>query len=208
MKLSNKCLTFFLLFAIAAFNCYAQGTPKKNNTDTIVPIAVLGHFKQTIYFLQEKVKLQQYELRVLKELGKVDSVRYGKDSLITLYTSKAGKPLMSVTQKYVTLQNKNEDSIVVYYNKNGLIEYSEMWQIREKEKRSSSEDPVREGTKLTCRRYEYDDQNKLIHYVVNYPTPATLEYIYTYDSSGNVTRNERTINRFAFWDEIKKTSPK
>jgi hypothetical protein len=208
MKLSNKCLTFFLLFVIAAFNCRGQESSKKNNKDTTVPKAVLGHFNQTIYFLQEKVKLQQYELRVLKELGKVDSVRYGKDSLITLYTSRAGKPLMRVTQKYVTLQNKNEDSIVVYYHKNGLIEYSEMWQIREKQKRPSSEDPVREGTKLTCRRYEYDDQNRIIHYVVNYPTPSTLEYIYTYDSAGNVTKNGQTIRRVEFWDEIKKTSPK
>jgi hypothetical protein len=199
MKLSNKCATFFLLFAIAAFNCYGQVTPKKNNTDTIVPKAALGHFKQTIYSLREKVKLQQYELRVLKELGKVDSLSYGKDSLITLFTSMAGKPLMRVTQKNRGLQNVYEDSIVVYYNKNGLIEYSEMWQIIGKNNLKKM--------KLTCRRYEYDDQNRVIHYVVNYPTPSTMEYIYTYDSSGNVTKNGRTIDQFAFWDEIKKTSP-
>lgn len=199
MKLSNKCLTFFLLFVIAAFNCRGQESPKKNNKDTTVPKAVLGHFKQTIYFLQEKVKLQQYELRVLKELGKVDSLPYGQDSLITLFTSRAGKPLMRVTQKNRGLQNIYEDSIVVYYHKNGLIEYSEMWQIEGKKKLQKM--------KLTCRRYEYDDQNRVIHYVVNYPTPSTVEYIYTYDSSGNVTKSERVIGQFAFWDEIKKTSP-
>jgi hypothetical protein len=143
--------------------------------------------------------LQQYELRVLKELGKVDSLLFGKDSLITLFTSMAGKPLMRVTQKNRGLQNVYEDSIVVYYNKNGLIEYSEMWQIIGKNNLKKM--------KLTCRRYEYDDQNRVIHYVVNYPTPSTMEYIYTYDSSGNVTKNGRTIDQFAFWDEIKKTSP-
>ena len=113
MKMWNKCPVFFLLFAIAAFNCYGQEIPRKNNKDTTVPKAVLGDYKQTIYLLQEKVKLQQYELGVLKELGKVDSVHHGKDSLITLYTSKAGKPLLRVTQKYVSLKNKNEYSNVV-----------------------------------------------------------------------------------------------
>ena len=135
MKLSNKCPIFFLLFAIVAFNCYGQETPKTAyNPDTTVPKAALGNFKRTIYSLREKIKLQQYELGVFKELGKVDSLPYGKDSLITLYTSKAGKPLMRVTQKHLGFQNKFEDSIVVYYNKNGLIEYQEMWQNIGKQK--------------------------------------------------------------------------
>jgi len=189
---ANKCPIFFLLFAMTAFNCYGQ--------DTTVPKATLGHFKQTIYFLQEKAKLQQYELGVLKELGKVDSLPYGQDSLITLFTTRAGKPLMRVTQKNRGLLNNYEDSNVVYYNINGLIEYTEMWEVEGKKKLRKM--------KLTCRRYEYDDQNRLIHCVINYPTPATAEYVFTYDPSGNVTRNERKINPFTFWDEIKKTSPK
>lgn len=200
MKLPTKCPTFFLLFAIAAFNCHGQEVPKKTSSrDTIIPMAVLVNFKQTIYLLQEKIKLQQYELRVLKELGKVDSLRYGKDSLTTLYTSKAGKPLMRITQKNRGLQNIYEDSNVVYYNKKGLIEYTEMWQIEGKKKLQKM--------KLTCRRYEYDDQGRVIHYVVNFPAPATIEYVYTYDSAGKVTRTQRKINQFTFWDEIKKTSP-
>lgn len=142
---------------------------------------------------------QQYEIRLLKELGKVDSIRYGTDSLITTFTSKAGVPLLRITEKNRNPQNNFEDSTVVFYNKNGLIEYSEMWQT---EARNSLR-----KMKLTCRRYEYDDQNRVKRYVVSYPTPRTMEYTYTYtlDSAGNTIRNEaaRSID---FWDEPKKTS--
>jgi hypothetical protein len=200
MKLWTKGPTFLLLFAIAALNCYGQEIPKKNNRDTTVPKAVLGDFKQTIYFLREKVKLQQYELGVLKELGKVDSSSYGQDSLVTLFTSRAGKPLKRITEKKRGLLNNYEDSNVVYYNKNGLIEYTEMWQIEGKKKLRKM--------KLTCRRYEYDDQNRVTRCVINFPAPATEEFLFTYDSSGNVTRTDRKIDPFTFWDEIKKTSPK
>jgi YD repeat-containing protein len=91
----------------------------------------------------------------------------------------------------LNLQNNYEDSTVVYYNKNGLIEYSEMWQPIGKKNQQK--------TKLTCRRYEYDDQNRVTRYVVNYPTPRTAEYTYTYDSLGNATIHYNPKNR-DLWD--------
>src|SRR5688500_18013771 len=135
MNLVNKCSISFLLVAIAAFNSYGQEFPyTKSKRDTTIPMSALFSFKQDIYYLKENIKLQQYELRVLKELGKVDSLQYGNDSIVTLYTSKTGIPLLRITEKHKNHQNNFEDSIVVFYNKNGLIEYSEMWQPTGKKK--------------------------------------------------------------------------
>jgi hypothetical protein len=195
MNLVNKCAPFFLLFVIAAFNSFGQKYPyTRSKQDTTIPMSALFRFKQDIYYLREKIKLQQYEIRVLKELGKVDSLQYGNDSIVTLYTSKTGVPLLRITEKHKNPQNNFEDSIVVFFNKNGLIEYSEMWQPMGKKKERDM--------KLTCRRYEYDDQNRVIRYMANYPNPRTVAVIYTYDSSGNVTKDIRTD--LDFWDERKK----
>ena len=102
---------------------------------------------------------------------------------------------MRITEKHKNGENNFKDSIVVFYNKNGLIEYSEMWRPMGKKKERDM--------KLTCRRYEYDDQNRLIRNVASYPTPRTMEWIYTYDSAGNVTRDGRTLSQFDFWDSEK-----
>jgi hypothetical protein len=200
MNMANKFPILFLLFAIAVFNSFGQEFPYKPKKDTTIPMSALFHFKQDIYYLKEKVKLQQYEIRVLKELGKIDSLQYGNDSIVTLYTSKAGIPLLRITEKHKNDQNNFKDSIVVFYNKNGLIEYSEMWQPMGKKKERDM--------RLTCRRYEYDDQNRVIRYVANFPTPRTLHVIYTYDSSGNVTKSSRVDLDFWDFEKNKKTSPK
>lgn len=193
MNLAKKCPIFFFLFSVTAFNCYSQVPYKiKSPRDTIIPKSAIFHFNQDIYYLREKVKLQQYEIRVLKELGKIDSLQYGNDSIVTLYTSKTGLPLLRITEKHKNRENNFEDSIVVFYNKNGLIEYSEMWQPLGKKKERDM--------KLTCQRYEYDDQNRLIRNVSSYPTPRVVERIYTYDSAGNATRDGRTLLNFDFWD--------
>ena len=185
MNLAKKCPLFFILFAITAINCYSQVSNKtKSPNDKTIPQTTVFQYNQDIYYLREKIKLQQYEIRVLKELGKTDSLQYGNDSIVTLYTSKSGLPLMRITEKHKS-GNNFEDSIVAFYNKNGFIEYSEMWQ---------------RGTKLTCRRFEYDDQNRVIRYIASYPTPRVVEWIYTYDSTGNFTRDGRTIPSFDFWD--------
>ena len=182
---------FFLLFYMANVTSNAQGIPfKKSYKDTLIPMSALFDLKQTIFHFRNEVRAQQYELNVYKALGKIDSLHYGTDSLITVFISRAGQPLLRVKQKQLIAQNIYDDSIVVYYNKNGLIEYSEIWQTESKK--------TLRKMKLTCRRYEYDDQNRVIHYVVDYPTPRTLEYVYTYDADGKVIRNERTINRFNF----------
>jgi hypothetical protein len=202
MTLVKKCPLFFLLFVIVAVNSYAQEFPyKRSKQDTTIPMSALFHFKQDIYYLREKVKLQQYEIRVLKELGKIDSLQYGNDSIVTLYTSKTGVPLLRITEKHKNPQNNFEDSIVVFYNKNGLIEYSEMWQPMGKKKERDM--------KLTCRRFEYDDQNRLIRQVSSYPTPRVVEWIYTYDAAGNFTKDGRTLYNFDFWDfeKSKRTIP-
>lgn len=201
MNLVKKYPIFFLLFAITAFKSYAQEYPyPRSQKDTTIPMSALFHFKQDIYYLKEKIKFQQYEIRVLKELGKIDSLQYGNDSIVTLYTSKTGVPLLRITEKNKNLQNNHEDSNVVYYNKNGLIEYSEMWQSEGKLKLRKM--------KLTCRRYEYDDQNRVIRYAANYPTPRTIVILYTYDSAGNVTKDIRTDLDFWDFEKNKKTFPK
>jgi hypothetical protein len=193
MNLAKKHPIFFILFAITATNCYSQVSNKmKSPNDKTIPQTTAFHYNQDIYYLREKIKLQQYEIRVLKELGKTDSLQYGNDSIVTLYTSKTGLPLLRITEKHKNRQNNFEDSIVVFYNKKGLVEYSEMWQPMGKKKERDM--------KLTCRRFEYDDQNRVIRYVASYPTPRVVEWIYTYDSTGHFTRDGRTISSFDFWD--------
>lgn len=189
----------FLLFAIAAPNSYAQ-QPTASRQDTIIPKAAIGHFKQEIYRYKEKAKLQEFELRVLREAAKVDSVTFGNDSLVIITTSAAGKPLKKVIQKFKSQHNNSEDSVVFYYNKNALVEYQEWWEDGYRQNLAYSSDTVWVKMKLMYRRYEYDDRNRLIRQVVHYPTPRTIEYTYTYDAEGNQTRNSRSVNLFHFWD--------
>lgn len=195
---SSKLLLLLLLVALHGLGQSTQ--PTTNKQDTTIPKAAIGHFKQEIYRYKEKVHLQALEIRVLKETAKVDSVRFGEDSLIVTYTSASAKPLKIVTQKFRIPQRSYNDSIVIYFNKDGLIEYKEMWHIHEKRKRPSSEEFFQERMKLTYRRYEYDDQNRLIRQVVHYPTPRTIEYTYTYDSSGNQATHSSRFNHLDFWD--------
>jgi hypothetical protein len=158
-------------------------------------MSALFDLKQKTYRFKNEARVQQYELNVYKALGRIDSLRYGTDSLITEFISKTGQPLLRVKQKQLIAQNIYDDSTVFYYNKNGLVEYSEMWETESKK--------TLRKIKLTCRRYEYDDQNRVIYCVVDYPTPRTEESVFTYDSHGKVIRNDRTIDQFDFWNEFK-----
>lgn len=172
-------------------------TVEKSVNDTIIPKATLEGFKQDINRYRGEASVLRYELTALKDVERVDTFRFGNDSLIMTYIAKSGIPLMQVMEKFSKRTTK-KDSIVSYFNSNGLVEYTELWhEINPVDTTLKSRLP--RMSKLTHRRYEYDRQKRLVREVVNYPTPLTMEYTYTYDSTGKQIKTSEKISPTEFW---------
>ncbi|MFT3903360.1 MAG: hypothetical protein QM727_09310 [Niabella sp.] len=175
-----------VLFVLFIHLCACgQNNPKplRNiGTDSVViPAKLFWHLSA----VHEKVKLQEYELTVWENLKKIDTIKYKNDSSNILFIGQNGEKLKTIKQTFLAGSRKKisnfEDSIICYYNKAGLPEYTEWWdKIYDKEKKN-----IIERNKVTYSRYEYDAQNRLIRRLKIIPDGYRLLET-TYDAQKNV----------------------
>lgn len=204
MKKDLKFPGLLLFFSVLGFCCYAQpvrvvSVPK----DSVKGLVDVLHLLYAVHNFKDKMKIQELELRTMRGLDTVDSLQFGKDSLIVNFYNPERKLLKKIVQKYRVPKRKYDYSTVYFYNETGLLDYSELWHIYDESIGTRSADSVKRRSRLTCRRYEYDEQGRLVRYVGSFPTPITMETLYTYHASGNPSKTARKLSAFEFWDERK-----
>lgn len=199
-------IRLLLFWFLINFNQPTIAQPTKVVTvkkDSLRKSEEIFYFLNQVYRFKERMKVQELELRTMRNLDTVDSLEFGLDSLIVNFYSHERTLLKKTVTRYNSPHKKYNDSTVFFYNQNGLLEYSEMWHIYPKFKVTQMGDSTAERIRITCRRYEYDSQMKLIRYIASFPTPITMETIYTYDLSGKLSKNIRQIRRTEFWEDGK-----
>ncbi|MFT3903358.1 MAG: hypothetical protein QM727_09300 [Niabella sp.] len=187
MKYYIRCF-FLILFYFNVTKGLGQYKP-----DTTISKKEYDSLRQRINELYGKNKLQEYKLRLVEELKQVDTVYKNADSLSLSFISTKGQVIKKQMLHY---QNGAVvDSTLLFYNKNGLIEYAEEWYLP-----LASANGTKDSFRLRIRyRNEYDAQNRLIKYVFFLPTPILKRKLYAYDEAGKRIRLADDSG-FYFWD--------
>ena len=193
--LSKFVFTFILCSSALAL--YGQYRP-----DTTIRKEVLFDLRSTISYLKETVRLQDYALRLVKELARVDTTHNASDSLIVRFVSTTGKLLK--TEKKIFKQGCVKDSIVKHYNRRGLPEYEECWRFNcDLDKVSAESNSILEGHwgyRMTYSRWEYDSLGRETKVVFHISTPQTRRIHITYLPDGTPIRKSLKIDYYEFWD--------
>ena len=204
MKRNLKIPGLFLFLIVLSSCCYAQPVRVvSTKKDTAEKKQEAFHLLQDVWRFREKMKIKELELRTVSALNTIDSLQYGKDSLIANFYNPERMLLKKIVQKFYVPKRIHDDSTVYFYNERGLLEYSEMWEIYPKPTVAGQREFPYERIKSTCRRYEYDAQGRVVRYLGSFPTPRMMEFVYTYDSSGKRSTTARNIHPIEYWEERK-----
>ncbi|MCM5527882.1 hypothetical protein [Parasegetibacter sp. NRK P23] len=117
MKKDLKFPGLLLFFSVLGFCCYAQrvrvvSVPK----DSVKGLVDGLHLLYAVHNFKDKMKIQELELRTMRGLDTVDSLQFGKDSLIVNFYNPERKLLKKIVQKYRVPKRKYDDSTVYFYN--------------------------------------------------------------------------------------------
>jgi len=169
-----------------------------------------------VYPMQDKVRIQALELGMYRELKKMDSTTYGRDSLLIYFIGANGRLLKKIKLGYAKdrsamtdIRNRRyyADSVITYFNKNGEPSYKAFWEETYKDDdrygQQLHKDTVIYWTKPAYARYEYDDQNRLTKCVKVYSREAVSEISVSYDPQGKAIYNAKRIDEWHFWGDLK-----
>lgn len=192
---SGKCMRHYL---IILFFLFTSQSFCQYGTDTMITKYSIDSLRITINNFRQINKFQEFEIRLLTELKQIDTIHSSKDSLILNFISKTGQLLRVQRQLYKP--NCMTDSSNTYYNKMGLIEYYQNWSCS-----CGSMDLVDINDNFFCyrnsfHRYEYDNKNRVIKYVIHISTPQTIRWTFSYDDTGNTSKMWKRIKDYEFWE--------
>jgi len=148
--------------------------------------------------LEEVNKFNDFDLRLLVELKRIDTIHRSKDSIVLIYYTNSN--ILLRKQKRIYKPSCMTDSVIWYYNRKGLVEYIGYWtwSCRDVEKVDPTEKYF--GYKSSYDRFEYDSFDRIKKHVYHRSTPMTYRSIVSYDSEGKAQKNTISISENEFWE--------
>jgi hypothetical protein len=187
-----KILIYFI-FCCLTFTCLGQ-----NNSSNKIASQTIDSLKAIINDLnglKGKIKHQEFLIRYLKELKKVDTTNNDADSLVIIATDANGKLLRKIELKY----NSNViDSTILFYSCEGLLEYGEVWTGNLQPTVNNTKQYI--YNKRQVYRYEYDTKGRIIKSVIWLSTPIIRRHVYFYNEEGQKLLKKEKQLFFNFWD--------
>jgi hypothetical protein len=167
--------------------------------DTVISKHKLDSLETAIYQLTDSLKRAQYKNIFFENFTSVDSLVYGKDSVIINYRSKQGKLIKRVTKLFIDSSDLIAYEKVEYCNKLQLPEFVEHWETARWEFNESMF--VRKI--YSYERFVYDSFGRKIIWLKFYPavsryTARRIEYNFTSDGRQSTSMSRVKIE--AFWD--------
>ena len=92
------------------------------------------------------------------------------------------------------------DSIISYYNNQGLAEFIENWEFACGGAGDNLPGGKPFGYRSSYQRYEYDNLGRVTLHVFKISTPMVRRRIYHYDKNGKQSIEDKTINENEFWE--------
>ena len=184
-------LYIIIIFILSGNSCFTQ-----DKRDTTTPKTSLHDLRIAKKNHRDSNKFKEFEIRLLKELNKIDTIQNSSDTIVINFYAKTGKLLR--IQKTYYISNVISDSIVLYFNRAGLEEYFCYWKCI----CSSNKDTfnIRFFIPINCQRYQYDKLNRLIKKVETETWPNVRRMIFKYDINGNRIAEMEIINHSQFWE--------
>ena len=187
--MKNSIIIFFIALGQL---CFGQ------KPDTCLPKTQFYDLRHRMALLAEVNRDQQFQIRLLKELDKVDTVHNSMDSSVVNYLGKTGKIIK--TQKRYLKKGCTKDSLVIHYNKDELTEYIENWSSSLYDTDIADKENWSFVYKNFYSRYEYDSLKRVTKHVFHISTPATRRTLISYDREGKHTSKTTAIRDDEFWE--------
>jgi hypothetical protein len=170
----------------------------QNMADTCLTERQFDQLKNRIYFLEGSNRVQQFQIRLLSDLSRIDTVHSSSDSLVVKYFDKTGK-LLRKQKKYLR-NGCTKDSLVIHFNKDALASYIENWTSSLFEAETTDKENKYFIYKNSHSRYEYDSVKRVTKYVFHISTTMTRRIVNSYDIEGKRTSKTIAIREEEFWD--------
>ena len=193
-----KCLILICLLFICTGQTLAQ-----SHADSLMPKLNDVDCKKRIYNLTQANKKMEYDLYFLQNYKRTVTIHKSKDSLLLKYLSFENKTIRQEENHYFF--GEKSDSIIRFYNKEGLLEYSEFWTCS-----LLAHDTNGDGTSkmikiepflATQTRLAYDSNGRYVLGVLLSPY-AQSRTKYFYDTTGNLIESKsEEIKQYEFWDK-------
>jgi hypothetical protein len=187
-----KYLYFILLISCGSFS-YGQDI-----SDTCLTEKQFNQLKNRIYFLEDNSRLQKFQIRLLTELNRIDTIHNTADSLVVKYFDKTEK-LIRIQKKFLR-KGCTKDSMVTHFNKDALLSYIENWSSGLCDADTTDKENNYFIYRNCFSRYEYDSLKRLTKYVFHISTPLTRRIVYRYDNEGTKSSDTIAIRDDEFWD--------
>lgn len=177
---------------------FGQLTYGQNTFDTCLTERQFHDLKYRISYLVDKNRTQQYQIRLLTDLTRVDTVNKSDDSVVIKYFDKTEKLIR--TQKKRLKNGCTKDSLLIHYNTDELEEYIENWSSSLCGADTTDKENMYFIYKNSYSRYEYDSLKRVTKYVFHISTPMTRRIINTYNKEGKKLSKTFAIRDEEFWD--------
>ena len=186
-------LPVIILLVLSGYISYGQ-----NRSDTCLTALQFHDLKYRIYLLAENNARQQFQIRLLTDLHRIDTVYNSADSLVIKYFDKADQ-LIRIQKKYLR-NGCTRDSLVIHYNKGELLSYAENWSSGLCDADTTGKENIYFVSRNNYSRYEYDSAKRVTKYVFHISTPMTRRIVYSYDREGKRSSKSIAIREEEFWD--------
>ncbi|KIC90673.1 hypothetical protein OI18_23230 [Flavihumibacter solisilvae] len=181
---------------------YSEFSFSQISADTAIKKRQLDSLEYVVYKLKDSLRKIQYEYKVLANCHSIDTIAYGRDSIIIKYKSKSDE-LIKIHRKY----NCQSDSLydyekVEYLNSFDRPEFVEHWE----QARSSDDENggVFKWKVYSYERFDYDSSGRVITWIKFYPALSrrrVQRYDYFYSSNGAQSFLTTRIKIEMFWDK-------
>lgn len=188
------------LYALLLILAFSEATFAQHSADTTITRSQLDSLETELYKLKDQCRRLEYQNNVYASLHAVDSLVYGKDSVIISYRAKDGKLLKRHKKEY------REDSSVSYEkvefcNSVGQTEFVEQWEHA----RSLDQEleQVFSWIIYSYERFEYDSIGRVITWIKFYPSISKSKartFRFEYNAEGKRTFSRTFIAKERFWD--------
>ncbi len=183
---------YLIILAIAIWSI----TYGQNKQDTTIKKFELHELRNEIYELQKSNKRNEFKIRLLSELDRVDTIHVQKDTLIKKYYSKNN--LLIQNEKLIYNLTCVTDSIVTFYNKQGLEEYYCYYKNLYQGDTGILKDNF--FLPLYFARHEYDNSGRIIKTVQNAAWQRATVMIFKFDELGNKRATFYRVPINEFWN--------
>ena len=185
----------FITILLISFGYLSYG---QTTSDTCLTERQFHNLKYQISYLIDKNRTQQYQIRLLTDLTRIDTVNKSDDLVVIKYFDKTEKLIRTLKKK---LKNGcTKDSLLIHYNKDGLEEYIENWSSNLCDADTTEKENMYFIYKNSYSRYEYDSLKRVTKHVFHISAPMTRRIINTYDEEGKKSSKTIAIRDEEFWD--------